>query len=455
MSSHILSSNASKSRPKIKRLLRSRFEGILQDMPEFLQEENLKLKQAVEELSLLNEIATAVSSTMPMEDINKLIVGKCLSRIRAEQGYVSLIQGQEKSGNTHTLVRVFDKSTLSVPFRLGITLTGWMAKNQSPLLVNDALSDERFQGTEWNGIPIRSVLAVPLKVKNRLIGFMSLFNKKDGGFTPEDQRLLSIVAMQSAQTIEAARLYREEERARVLEEEMRMAKTIQENLLPKTAPQIPGADVAGRTISAKEVGGDYFDYLALGGDRWGFVVADVSGKGLPAAMLMSNLQATIRGQAAVTASCAQCVANANRMLKASVSPGQFVTLFLCALNHSQKSLSYCNAGHNPPLLFSPDGSFRMLDAGGTLLGAFDGLPYSEEKVPVSSGNVLVIFSDGVTEAFNEAGEMFGEERVLEAARPVLAGTASEILAEIASSVRRFAGNTPAADDLTLLVAKIL
>ncbi len=179
-------------------------------MTEFLQAENQKLKQAVEELSLLNEVATAVSSTMPMEEINRLIVGKCISRINAEQGYVSLVNNQEKVEKTNTLIRVFDKSTLSVPFRLGVTLTGWMVKHQNPLLVNDAFNDERFQGTEWNGMPIRSVLAVPLKVKNRLIGFMALFNKKNGEFTPEDQRLLSIVGMQSAQTIEAARVYEEE-----------------------------------------------------------------------------------------------------------------------------------------------------------------------------------------------------------------------------------------------------
>lgn len=428
---------------------------ILEPMAEYLQEENQKLRQAVEELSLLNEIATAVSSTMPMEEINKLIVSKCLSRIRAEQGYISLIDSQEKTGNTHTLVRVFDKSTLTVPFRLGITLTGWMVKNQTPLLVNDALTDERFQGTEWNGVPVRSVLAVPLKVKNRLIGFMALFNRKGGDFTPEDQRLLSIVGMQSAQTIEAARLYEEEKRAAAMEEELRAAKTIQQNLLPKSVPQIAGFDVAGYMLPAKEVGGDYYDYLTLPEGHWGFVVADVAGKGLPAAMLMSNLQGTIRAQAGVTNSCAQCVVVANRMLKLSVSPGQFVTLFLAALDPVKKTLSYCNAGHNPPYLFKPDGSHRELTVGGPLLGAFDGLSYDEETVQLSRGEVLVIFSDGVTEANNETGEMFGEERLLGTVKPVLSKTTPEILAQVTECVRRFASGAPAADDLTLLVVKAL
>ncbi|MCI0405623.1 MAG: SpoIIE family protein phosphatase [candidate division Zixibacteria bacterium] len=424
-------------------------------MAEYLQEENQKLKQAVEELSLLNEIATAVSSTMPMEEINKLIVGKCLSRIRAEQGYISLVDNQEKSGNTHTLVRVFDKSTLSVPFRLGITLTGWMVKNQTPLLVNDALADERFQGTEWNGVPVRSVLAVPLKVKNRLIGFMALFNRKGGDFTPEDQRLLSIVGMQSAQTIEAARLYEEEKRAAAMEEDLRAAKTIQQNLLPKALPEIPGFEAAGFMIPAKEVGGDYYDFLALPEGRWGFVVADVSGKGLPAAFLMSNLQGTVRSQSGMTGSCAQCVVMANRMLKLSVSPGQFATLFLAALDPVQKTLSYCNAGHNPPYLFKPDGSFRELTVGGPLLGPFDGLEYAEEKLQLASGDVLVIFSDGVTEATSETDEMFGEARLIETVKPVLNKSAQEILAAITDVVRRFAGNAPAADDLTLMVIKAL
>jgi sigma-B regulation protein RsbU (phosphoserine phosphatase) len=330
-----------------------------------------------------------------------------------------------------------------------------MVKNQAPLLVNDALTDDRFQGTEWNGVPVRSVLAVPLKVKNRLIGFMALFNKKQGNFSADDQRLLSIVGMQSAQTIEAARLYQEEERARALEQDLLAAKTIQQNLLPKTVPQIPGFDVAGYMLPAKEVGGDYFDYLTLPEGRWGFVVADVAGKGLPAAMLMSNLQGTIRAQAGVTSSCAQCVMVANRMLKLSVSPGQFVTLFLAALDPVKRSLSYCNAGHNPPYLFKPDGTFKALSTGGPLLGAFEGLPYDEEVVQLGGGEVLVIFSDGVTEANNDAGDMFGEERLIETIKPVLRKSASEILASLTDSVRRFAGGTPAADDLTLLVFRAL
>lgn len=426
---------------------------ILNPMTEFLQAENQKLKQAVEELSLLNEIATAVSSTMAMEEINRLIVGKCISRINAEQGYVSLVSNQERVEKTNTLIRVFDKSTLSVPFRLGITLTGWMVKHQNPLLVNDAFNDERFQGTEWNGMPIRSVLAVPLKVKNRLIGFMALFNKKSGEFTPEDQRLLSIVGMQSAQTIEQARLYEEEKIGAALQEEARAAKIIQENLIPKESPQIAGFEVAGMMVAAKEVGGDYFDYLPLPDGRWGFVVADVAGKGFSAAMLMSNLQATIRGQAAVTTSSAQCVTNANRMLKSSIAPGRFVTLFLAALDPVQKTFAYSNGGHNPPYLFKPDGTFRELGKGGPILGVFDHLPYEEETIQFSSGDVLVVFSDGITEAFNGKGEQFEEERLIETMRASLRKSALEILNAVTGAVHQFAGDTPASDDLTLMIIK--
>ena len=189
--------------------------------------------------------------------------------------------------------------------------------------------------------------------------------------------------------------------------------------------------------------------------RRGFVVADVAGKGLAAALVMSNLQATIRSQAPVTRSCSECAVNANRMLKASVSPGQFVTLFLAALDPAQKVLSYCNAGHNPPYLFKPDGSLRELTVGGPIVGAFDGLPYEEETIPLSSGDVLAIYSDGVTEALNETGEMYGENRLVDAVRPVAARSAPEILLAVTESVGRFTGKTPAADDLTLMVIKAL
>jgi sigma-B regulation protein RsbU (phosphoserine phosphatase) len=302
-------------------------------------------------------------------------------------------------------------------------------------------------------MPIRSVLAVPLKVKNRLIGFMALFNKKSGEFTPEDQRLLSIVGMQSAQTIEAARLYEEEKKAQAMEEEMRTATIIQQNLLPKETPKIPGFDVAGVTVSAREVGGDYFDYLPLPEGRWGFVVADVAGKGLSAAMLMSNLQATVRGQSTVTTSCSHCVTNANRMLKLSIAPGRYVTLFLAALDPAQKKLFYSNGGHNPPYLFRPDGSFKELSAGGPILGVFDDLPYAEEEIALSPGDVLVIFSDGVTEAFNDKGEQFEEARLVETLKTNLRKSAPEILNAVTGAVHKFAGDTPASDDLTLMIVK--
>ncbi len=234
---------------------------------------------------------------------------------------------------------------------------------------------------------------------------------------------------------------------------MRTATIIQQNLVPKETPNIPGFEVAGITVSAKEVGGDYFDYLSLPGGRWGFVVADVAGKGLSAAMLMSNLQATIRGQAAVSTSCSGCITNANRMLKLSIAPGRFVTLFLASLDPVQKKLSCSNGGHNPPYFFKPDGSFKELNAGGPILGVFDDLPYAEEEIGLSSGDVVVIFSDGVTEAFNGKGEQFEEARLMETVRGNLRKSAPEILNAVTGAVHKFAGDTPASDDLTLLVIK--
>ena len=314
-----------------------------------LEDENRRLRAAVEELSILNEVSTAVSSTSSLDATVDLIVQKCVKHLRVEQGAVLLFDRLEQGASLKTRKIDQDDSQI-IPMRLGDQITGWMLKNRKPLVINDFESETRFRSASA-GSDIQSLLCVPMMLKGRLIGVVNVFNKQGtSSFGEGDQRLLSIIATQSAQVVENARLAEEEKALVVLQEDLRLAREIQKNLLPQQPPQVPGYVIAGISEPAKRVGGDYFDFLELGEDRLGLCLADVSGKGITAALLMSNVQATIRSQGRSSPDVGSCVSRSNDMLHASTDSDKFVTMFYGVLNTRTHRLDYCNAGHNPPIV---------------------------------------------------------------------------------------------------------
>lgn len=414
-----------------------------------LNEENQRLHRAVEELSILNDIALAINSTMEPEAINQMIVGKCVRRLGAQQGSIHLF-GETDTDPTKTLVRVFDRTGGGMSMPLRIQLTGWMFKNRKPLLVSNLATDERFAGAETHDQSLKSVLSVPLELKGRLIGIINIFNKQDGEFTNEDARLVAIIASQCAQVIENARLYAEEKKLKVLREEVKNAAQIQMALLPHATPVIPGAEIAAAFHPARDVGGDYYDYIDLGDNRWGIVVGDVSGKGMPAALLMANLQATVRGCARSSTSVADCVSTVNRLLVGSTDARTFVTLFYSVYDAQAKTLTYCNAGHNPPYRSTADGNMITLTTGGPIVAAFGWSQYEQETIQLETGERLVVFTDGVTEAANPQDEQFGEPRLEELLRRNAQAKAGETIEHVLAAVLKFQAEAPVADDITLV-----
>ncbi|HEX9652064.1 MAG TPA: GAF domain-containing protein, partial [bacterium] len=253
---------------------------------EELEKENRRLKKTVEDLSSINQLATIISSTMPVEKILNRVVEVSVKAIKAEQGTISLLDEKQTADPFKTLIRKVDMTQPQAQFRLDDHLSGWMIANRRPLLINDLSTDQTFRGLQPLKQNIRSLLSVPLLCKGKLIGVVNLFNKKEGGlFTEDDQRLFAIIASQSAQVIENARLYEEEKRLRKFEHELQMAREIQEGLLPKAIPEAKRLDIASYFNPATQVGGDYFDYFQLGEDQISMVMADVSGHGTSAALV--------------------------------------------------------------------------------------------------------------------------------------------------------------------------
>jgi sigma-B regulation protein RsbU (phosphoserine phosphatase) len=418
-----------------------------------LQTENERLRGAVNELSIVNQVAVAVASTSTLDEIIDLVVKECVKHLHVEQGAVMLLDAKKESAPLKTMVRLANTDYEGVDFHLSDQISGWMMKNQSSLVVNDLASDRRFRTSQANST-VRSLLCAPLKAKGRLIGVLSVFNKRRGEqFSKEDERLLTIIAAQSAQVVEHARLYEEEHQLRLVEQELDTARSIQQGLLPVAAPSIPGYDIAGLSLAARQVGGDYFDFISMEGGLTGLCVADVSGKGVTAALLMAVVQATIRGQSLIDASMSDRLAVSNRLIHQSTPADKFVTMFYSALDAENHRLHYSNAGHNPPFLISQSGEMRLLESGGPVLGVLPDFSFEESTVDLAVGDLLLIYTDGFSEAMNAGLEEYGEERLLEATRRVADQSAQRILEVLCDEVNAFCGDEPQFDDMTIMAVR--
>jgi sigma-B regulation protein RsbU (phosphoserine phosphatase) len=373
-----------------------------------------------------------------------------------DQGAVLLFEKQEETAALRTMVRKVQTNLRSIPYRLGDQITGWMLKNQQPLVINDFPSDGRFRLPAEAAADVRSLLCVPLRLKGRMIGVLSVFNKRgsEEGFSDNDQRLLSIIGAQSAQVIENARLYEEEKALQKMQQEVQMAREIQTRLLPKSPPVVPGYDIAGKSVSAQNVGGDYFDFLQFRDGRLGLCLADVSGKGISASLLMANVQATVRGQSAVGASAAECLRRSNEQLYQSTDTDKYVTLFYGLLDTAKRELQYSNAGHNPPLLIKANNEHSLLNVGGPVLGILPEALYEDATVPLEHGDLLLIYSDGYSEAMNRSFEEFGEDRLLEITQGNRQATAVELIHRIGEAVLQHCAGAPQTDDMTMIVVRV-
>ncbi len=420
-----------------------------------LRGENERLRRAVGELSLLNELAADIGASDDLDAITRQIVRRSIRALKAEQGVITLVDEQGDDAPLKTLVRTAIGADRPESLRPDQHLLGWMQAHRAPLRLNDPQRDERFAFVPWPDA-LRSILCVPLTVRSRLIAVLTVYNKRDkAGFSEADQRLLTIIAAQTAQVIENARLVEEEKALLRMREELRLAYEIQTNLLPQAAPELPGYDIAGRSVPAQTVGGDYFDFIELEPQRWALCVGDAVGKGLPAALLMATVQATLRGQARSDLSARANLERSNELLCRSIRDGEFVTLFYGCLDATTHHFVFANAGHNRPLWARANGTIGELASGGLVLGAMEGQGYGQEDVILHSGDWIVMYSDGLTEATDAHGTPFGSERMERLLRTHRTDSANALVDRLIAAVRRHTQGIPQADDITIVTLKRL
>ncbi|HET9528810.1 MAG TPA: SpoIIE family protein phosphatase, partial [Blastocatellia bacterium] len=308
-----------------------------------------------------------------------------------------------------------------------------------------------------------SQLLLPLSVKERLPGFISLGPKQsEEPYTNSDLRLLQSVATQTGLALEnsrwTARIAAEIAQRERINRELEIAREVQERLFPQKLPSVFGLDYCGACRPALGVGGDYYDFLLLPGDRFGIAIGDVSGKGIAAALLMASLQASLRSQAILgTDNVAELIGNVNRLVYDASAENRYATFFYAQYEPSTRLLTYVNAGHNAPTLLRKKGDeweIIRLDAGGAVVGLLRGFPYSQASVTLEPGDTLVAFTDGISEAMNPADEEWGEENLIETVKLCEGLGASDTIGRIVEAADRFAAGAKQHDDMTLIVVRV-
>jgi sigma-B regulation protein RsbU (phosphoserine phosphatase) len=305
-------------------------------------------------------------------------------------------------------------------------------------------------------VPPAPLLAIPLRHGQELLGLLLLGAKiTGGGFNAEDRSLLSTLGDQIGVAIKNAHLHRESLAKTLLEEELNFARRVQQSFLPDRFPPLPPFDLQGLNLPSKFVSGDYYDVLPVGDDEFLIAIGDVSGKGVPAALLMSMLRAALHSRAREPSSLSEIMVALNQLIHESTSEREFVTLFLARIDRRQLTLVYSNGGHNPPLLRRRNGSIERLERGGLLLGAFGVADFEEGEVTLEPDDILILYTDGLTDAAGQDGAMFGDQRLEEEVRDLDHRLpAAQALSGLTTACRSWTGGADLEDDLTLLVLRV-
>lgn len=303
--------------------------------------------------------------------------------------------------------------------------------------------------------PTLSEVAVPIVVGERTIGALNLESDRLGAFNESDAAMLRFFADAAALSIDKAILHRRLLERERLEDQMKLARVVQARLLPAAAPDVPGYDIAGVCVPAFDVGGDYYDFIDLPGDRLGLAIADVSGEGVPAAMIMSAFRALLRTYARSAGEPQRVAELLNQLLPEFTGQVDFVTAFYGVLDPAAGSFAYVNCGHNPPILRRADGDSAFLLPGGPLLSILDGATYESGAVQLDQGDTLLLYTDGIVELVNEGFQEYGLERLQASAFGQPAGSMHALLGGILADARDYAQSDVFSDDLTLLVVRRL
>src|SRR5882724_474333 len=405
-------------------------------------------------LSIVSQVGIALLPRTSLEDTLKMTIDLVFQAIPAERGFLFL---KENGDLSCKIARGINEAALPTAsqVQLSRSITNKVLSEGASVLTSDAMHDPRFQSQNSVVLSqIRSVMAVPLASGEEIFGMVYVDNPFNNRFTEEDLKVLTTIASVASIKIENDRLLDERLEKRRMEEELKVASEIQMRLQPFAPPKIDGWDMTGVSFPCREIGGDYYDFIHRKNDPCLTVaVGDVSGKGTGAALLMSSLHAAVRAQSQTRASISEVMGEINGYIFENSPSNKFLTLFYGELDPDTGTLAYSNGGHNAPIFVRRGGEVERLDKGGLPIGMMQGVVYQEASVAFDRGDVLVIYSDGITESINEREEEFDEDRLIEVVKDNLGRSASGVRDRIDEALSRFVGTTAPVDDMTLMIIK--
>lgn len=408
-------------------------------------------------LGLISKVGVALLSSTGLEETLDQVASLVFEAVPSDRCVIMLRDDENGSedGMRVAVARQRGKEDQLTEVRISRTVMEEVMVNGKSVLTSDAQHDPKFASQTMALLGVRSVLAVPLSVnESDVFGIIYADSPTyENTFSEEHLNILTTLASVASIRVENAKLTEERFERERMERELELATEIQQRFQPSAPPQMESYEFQGISFACYEIGGDYYDFIPRHNGNMLVALGDVSGKGTAAALLMSSLHAAIHAQTVARSELSEMVSAVNEYLANNTPSNRFITFFVGELDPATGMLKYINAGHNPPLVGRADGTVEELDSGGFPLGIMPNAEFELGQITLSQGEVLIVFSDGVSEAENNLGEEFGVERLSQVVRTNLSRSAAGLRDKIESSLSDFTGTAPANDDITLVIVK--
>jgi sigma-B regulation protein RsbU (phosphoserine phosphatase) len=407
----------------------------------------------IDKLRMLLDITSKISRSLDLQEVLNLVMDTLDSLIPYDAAGIFVLQcvGDEPCTFKAEAVRGYDIDELSdLHLKLGEGFIGSVAVSGKPIISHDVREDPIYVNARDR---TRSEMVAPIISNDEVIGVFDLESDELNAYSDDDLQVLMLLASQVAIIIEKVMLHEQLIEKKRLQGQLEVARQVQLELLPPSDPELPGFDISAYNFPTEEVSGDYYDWVRIYDDQIGLVIADVAGKGIPAALLMVFLRASLRAATHIGYATHISMAKVNFLLWESIERNQFITAFYGILDASNRTLHYSNAGHNPPLLVDAQGAARFIEWGEQPLGMFRDTRYHEHYHTFRPGEVLVLYTDGVTEALSPNGEEFGRDRLITAVKSGSTLSARELIASMQRDVLQWTDGVGLTDDATFFVIK--
>jgi serine phosphatase RsbU (regulator of sigma subunit) len=409
-----------------------------------------KRKSASLESDLLLDITKKITSTLDFEEVLDLIVDSLSQLVSYDAAGILLVD--EKTGTLRQMAtRGYDRELLEkFPLKINQGISGHVIKTKRASIISNVSKSTYYYPSRPE---TKSQITVPLFSGEDVIGVLVLESNKVNHFIQADLKRLTAFASLASIAIDNAKLYEDSLRKEHLESDLLVASKIQKALLPIRPPCIPGVRLEAVNIPSLIVGGDFYDFFRSDGNQLGIAIGDVSGKGTSGAILMAVVYAGFKSLLKEIYQVSEIVARLNNLIEEATTSGYFATFFLGIIDPSKNQLSYCNAGHNPPILIRQEKKIEYLNKGGMLLGFLADQSYTQEIVEFKQGDYLILYTDGVTEVKNPGGKEFGEARLKNIVLDNFGKSPMDLKNAILKAIEDFSGRTDFPDDITLLIAR--